>query len=441
MRLTKSFAFTVILALFLPAASLLAVEEPITQTPQVADKPVNVKYPFIAEVIGTGVYVRSGNSTADYSCTKLDSPDKVTVVTEEFGWAKILPPEGCYSWIYKASVKIDPDNPSIGIVEGENVLVWAGSDNIEASRSSGLQACLNKNPDSMDDDDIVDILPNQPETGEYYRIKPPVGAYLWISATYLKYVAPLNFEEPIVVPSEPETQDDTAALPPSNEQKRPKFTNLGDQPQQEQTEGQVDEEQTDTAQPKEEPEPKINIKETQYLQQCHELSARIDEELKKALSEQNYASIKEALMEIKQQADAGKSALYAQFLMERIGRYELAKSVTEELQKQDQQLEKAREKIARAHQAQLDQIPEEAEYLYIGTLKPSHVYTAKTGQKRYLLTDSSGKILCYVVAASPQIDSQLEQKVNTVIGINGSVVSNQKSLVALVAVTDLASVQ
>ena len=441
MRPKKSFMLTVILTACLLMASAFAVEEAITHTPQVDGKPADVQYPFIAEVLGTDVYVRSGNSTADYPSTKLSAPDKVTVVAEVFGWAKILPPEGCYSWIYKASIKIDPDNPAIGIVDGENVRVWAGSDDIEAARSSGLQARLNKNPDSMDDDDIVDILPNQPETGEYYRIKPPAGAYLWISATYLKYVSPLNYDKPIIVPPRPDAQDDSITMPPSDEQKRPQFTNLDEQPQQEPVKIQIEEDQADTTQPAEAPAPKLNTKENEYLQQCHDLGAKIDEELKKPLNKQDYTSMKGALENIKQQADAGKASMYAQFLTDRIGRYELAKSVTEDLQKQDQQLELAKENIAKAHQAQLEQMPKETGYLYVGTLKPSHVYTGKTGQKRYLLMGTSGKILCYMVAASPQVDLQLQQKQNTIIGINGSVVSNQKSLVALVAVTELATVQ
>lgn len=441
MRSTKLFMITVILTTCLLMASAFAVEEAITHTPQVDDKPADVQYPFIAEVIGTDVYIRSGNSTADYPCAKLNAPDKVTVVAEEFGWAKILPPKGCYSWIYKASIKIDPDNPAVGIVDGENVRVWAGSDNIEAARSSGLQTRLNKNPDSIDDDDIVDILPDQPETGEYYRIKPPVGAYLWISATYLKYVSPLKYDKPIIVPPRPDIQDGSITIPPSDEKKRPQFTNLDGQTQQKPIKIQIKEEEKAVAQSKKKPAAKLSAKENEYLQQCHDLNAKIDEELKKPLSEQDYTSIKESLEKIKQQADVGKATTYAQFLTDRIGRYELAKSITEDLQKQDQQLELAKEKIAKARQAQLEQMPTEVSYLYVGTLKPSHVYTAKTGQKRYLLTDVGGKILCYVIAASPEIDAQLGQKENMRIGVNGSIVSNQKSLVALVAVTEIAPIQ
>lgn len=443
MRLTRLFIVAALLvSVFLPV-SALAVEE-TAQTSQMAEKPADAQYPFIAEVIGTNVYVRSGNSQADYHCTKLDAPAKVTVVDEEFGWAKILPPEGCYSWIYKAYVKIEPDNPSVGIVEGENVRVWAGSDDIEAGRSMGLQTKLNKNPDSMDDDDIVDILPNQPETGDYYRIKPPVEAYLWISATFLKYVSPLNYDKPIVVPPRPDTQDDSIAIPPSNEQARPQFTNLNG-PTEEQTQApvkvEIKEEEEKGEEPKQQPAPKLTARENELLKQCYDLSAKIDEELKKPLNDQDYTEIKKQLVTIQEDTDAGKAATHAQFLSERIQRYELAKSVTEILQKQDEQLEQAKQNIEKAYQVQLNQIPEEAQFLYTGTLKPSHVYTSKTGSKRYLLLDANGKILCYLVAASPVIEAQLLQKENMTVGINGTIASNQKSLVSLVAVTELASIK
>jgi len=432
---TRLFILTVILTSALLAVSVFAVEE-AAQTVQVAGKPADAQYPFIAEVVGTDVYVRSGNSTADYPCTKVNTPDKVTVVDEEYGWAKILPPDGCYSWIYKAYVKINSDNPTVGVLTHDNVRVWAGADSIESGSSSGLQTKLNKG-------EIVDLFADQPETGDYYKIKSPTGAHLWISANYLKYVSPLKQDKPIVVPPRPDTQNGDPLIPPSGEQKRPEFTNLNGQSEETQPPVvvEIQQEEEKVEEPKEEKPPQLTTKETELLKQCYDLSAKIDEELKKPLNEQDYTKIKAPLEKIIQQDDAGKAVAYAHFLTNRIGRFELAKSVNEEVAKQEKQLERAKENIEKAHQAQLQQVPEEVNYLYTGTLKPSHVYTGKSGQKRYLLMDSNGKILCYVVAVSPEIDAQLMLKQNTTIGINGSVISNQKSLVALVAVTELVSIQ
>lgn len=439
MRLIRLFMVAVFLVSVFLTTSVYAAEEN-TPTSKIAGRPAEVQYPFIAEVVGNNVYVRSGNSQADYPCTKLDTPAKVTVVEEVYGWAKILPPEGCYSWIYKAYVKVDSANPTVGVLTGDNVRVWAGADNIDSGSSSGLQTKLNTG-------EIVELFADQPETGDYYRIKPPAGAHLWISAEYLKYAAPLTQDKPLVVPPRPDTQKEAVSIPsstqPEGQQERPRFTNLnGEKQPQTPVKVEIQKEEAKVETPKEEPtQPKLTTKENELLQQCYDLAAKIDEELKKPLSEQNYAEVKKQLETIKQDADAGKAGAYAQFLSDLIARYELAQSVTETLEKQDQQLEAAKQKIERAHQAQLNQIPEEVHYLYSGTLKPSHVYTAKTGPKRYLLIDDSGKILCYLVAASPAIEVQLQQKENTTIGVNGTVVSNERSLVALVSVSELKSIE
>ena len=84
--------------------------------------------PYIAEVTGQDVYVRSGAGTAYYFTTKLNAPTRVTVVDHKFSWAVIIPPEGSFSWIYKNYVKLDPTNPKNGTVTGDNVRIWAGAE-------------------------------------------------------------------------------------------------------------------------------------------------------------------------------------------------------------------------------------------------------------------------------------------------------------------------
>ncbi len=377
MRLTKvCMAAAVLMSVLLPM-NVQAAEES-TKISQVAGKPADVQYPYIAQVVGNNVYVRSGNSQADYPCTKLDAPARVTVVDEVYGWAKILPPEGTYSWIFKAYVKVNPANPTVGILTGENVRVWAGADHLDSSSSIGLQTQLNTG-------EIVELYADQPETGDYYRIKPPTGAHLWINADFLKYVEPVKQDRPLIVPPRPDTEKEIsipAETQPSGQQQRPRFTNIdGAQEPAPVAETpiaipvQPEEVKTEPAPeaPVEKPLPKPATRESELLQQCYDLSAKIDKELEKPLNEQNYAEIKQQIETIKQDADAGKAAAYAQYLSDRIARYELAQSVTETLEKHDQQLEEARQKIEQAHQKQLSQIPEETKFLYTGTLKPSHV--------------------------------------------------------------------
>lgn len=442
MRSTTLFMVAAVCMAVLLSIPAFAAE---TQTSQVAGKPADAQYPYIAQVVGTNVYVRSGNSQADYPSTKLDAPAKVTVVDEVYGWAKILPPEGTYSWIYKAYVKVDPANPTVGILTGDNVRVWAGADNIDSGSSSGLQTKLNTG-------EIVELFANQPDTGDYYRIKPPTGAHLWINVDFLKYVGPAKQDRPIVVPPRPETPRDVtipSETQPSGQQQRPRFTNVegidpnepapvAETPIDIQIQPEVVEPETQETKVEEPVSPQA-AKENELLQRCYDLSAKIEEELKKPLDQQNYTDIKTQLEAIKQEGGEGKAAIYAQFLIDRIGRYELAKSVTETLENQDQQLEQARQKIEQAHQTQLKQVPEKVQFLYTGTLKPSHVYTSKTGGKRYLLIGDDGKILCYIVAGTPTIEALLPAKVDTTVGINGTTVSTERSLVTLVSVTELKS--
>lgn len=439
MRSTTLFLITFFVSAF-PAVVFVQGAEETTQTSQVAGKPADAEYPFIAQVTGSDVYVRSGNSQADYPCTKLDAPAQVTVVDEVYGWAKILPPEGTYSWIYKAYVKVDPTDPTVGVLTGDNVRVWAGADNIDSGSSSGLQTKLNTG-------EIVELYPNQPETGDYYKIKPPTGAHLWIYADYLKYGGPAKQDKPIVVPPRPgtQTQQQNVPVPSESEQGRPQFTNVeGRQQQQQQTQPvnvQVQQAQTQQSQQQTEPAPQMTARENDLLKRAYDLAAKIDEQLKKPLAEQVYTEIKKQVQTIIEAKDAGKAATYAQFLADRIERYELAQSVTETLEQQDRQLEQIRQRIEQAHQDQLTQLPEEEEFLYTGTLKASHVYTAKTGPKRYLLVDDSGKIQCYLVAATPSVAAQLEQKIDTTVGINGSIAGNERALVTLVSVTDVTSLE
>ncbi|MHC5180791.1 MAG: hypothetical protein ACYSOW_02790, partial [Planctomycetota bacterium] len=120
---------------------------------------------------------------------------------------------------------------------------------------------------------------------------------------------------------------------------------------------------------------------------------------------------------------------------ERIARYELAVSIIDTLKQQDASLAKAKEKIEKAHQAEIKKVHKEADYIYTGILKVSHVYTSKTGHKRYLLQGPGGKILCYAVPASEQTAGQFEALVGKRVGIQGEVTNDTKSLVTLIKAT------
>jgi hypothetical protein len=230
----KSILVSTVLITLVTAGSAFA-QQAFT-LPKIADRPEGSQFPFIAEVTGNDVYIRTGNSINDYHSGKVNKGFRVMVVDEVLGWAKILPPDGSYSWISKSYVRVDAANPKSGVVTGDSVRVWAGSDYREPLNSPGLQTKLNQG-------EIVEMMPDQPAGGDYFKIKPPVGAHLWISAEYLKFSAPMQ-DKPVVVPprptaaatnqspatqptaQQPAVEQPATDIPPSTEQSRPVFTNL-----------------------------------------------------------------------------------------------------------------------------------------------------------------------------------------------------------------------
>ena len=416
--------------------SLAVAADTPPATPQIAGKPANAVYPFVAAATGNDIYVRSGRGPGYYHCGKVNTGDQVTVVEEISGWAKILPLAENYSWIHKNFVKLNPQTPGVGTIVGDApARIWAGSDFIEPIRSSSLQTRLNAG-------EIIDFYDaTQPASGDYYKIKCPPGAYLWISSEYLKYVGPVKPAEP-VLPQKPAedkalTLEEKLGVEPAEakpaEVTPPPADDKPAEPQEVPAKEEVKPEP---------PKPTPPSKETLFLQQCYDLSEKINLELKKPLKEQNYSEYKEQLNSIIGDGEAGKSAVYAKFLIERIDRYELAIGGTETLKNQDTQLNKLREQIDKAHQAQLQKIPVIKDLpLYTGTVKPSFVYTGTGGQKRFLLTDNTGRILCYMLPAGPEIQGRLEQLISREIGIRGTIISDPKALVTLVSVTAIETIE
>lgn len=393
-------------------------------TPSVAGQPADVVYPFIAEVTGSDVYIRSGRGPGYYHCGKVNQGDRVTVVEEVSGWAKVLPRSDNYSWIHKNYVRLDSQNPQIGTVTGDNVRVWAGSDFIEPIRSFSIQTRLNTG-------ELVDLFdPAQPDSGDYYKIKSPAGAYLWISSEYLRYVSPVKPVEPI----EPIKKPEPVVEEPLTLEER-----LGVEPAPVVTPVKVDEPKPAAPEKKpEEPKPAPVSKEAEYLQQCYDLAEKISAEVKKPIKEQSYGDYKQQLIGIAEDPDAGRATIHAGILIERIERFELAIGVTQTLKEQDARLEQLRAQIEKARQAQVHRIGDAQQRpLYSGTVRPSFVYTGATGQRRYLLTDNEGRIQCYMLAAGPVIEARLEQLLGSRISIRGEIISDPKALVTMVSVTSI----
>ena len=368
--------------------------------------------PYVAEIIGADVYVRSGPGTAYYFCSKLNEPARVIVTGQTYGWSRIVPPDGSFSWISKNYVRVDPDNPTIGFVTGDAVRVWAGSDYEVPMRSSSLQTKLNK-------DDIVTIIPQQDQT-DYYKIAPPTGAHLWISSQYLKYVGPVPKAEPAKLPPRPQTETITRPKTKTEPEKIKETTPAPAVKVDKTVEG-----------------PKLLSTEDQLVKQCHSIEEKIKTETAKPIAEQNYEIIKKDLKTYAEDPKAGKAQLYAKYLLDRIAGVELAIAVADEVKRQDAELEKIRAKIKKNRDEQLAEIPSLDRFVITGILKPSQIFTAQVRQKRYLIVNDEGKIQCYAIPADKSVDADIQKMINRKVGLVGKVTSDPENTVSLIRFTQV----
>ena len=133
-----------------------------------------IKFPFTGKVTGDNVNVRSGPDINYYSTVRLMKGNLVEVAGQEYNWYKIVPPEGSFSWVAKSCVEKVGKNK--GVISRDRVAIRAGSK--FTSRKTAIQMIAKKGLE-------IEILGDD---GEYYKITPPQGAYLWISVDYVKPV-------------------------------------------------------------------------------------------------------------------------------------------------------------------------------------------------------------------------------------------------------------
>lgn len=123
-------------------------------------------------VKGDNVYVRSGSDSNYYPVVKLNKGDKVTVVGSEHGWLKIAPPPGSFSLVDKSMV--DKTSDTSGTLNGAT---WAIAGSQLDKRRYAKQVRLERGA-------TVQIL-GETEDGAFYKVPPPAGAHLWISADFV----------------------------------------------------------------------------------------------------------------------------------------------------------------------------------------------------------------------------------------------------------------
>ncbi len=343
-------------------------------------------FPYIAEIITDNVNIRSGPGTNYYRCGKLSKADRVKVVGSQFSWSRIIPPPGSFSWISKQYVSIDRNNPTVGIVTGDAVRVYAGSELLKPIHSPAVLLKLNR-------DDKVRLMGE--EEGDYYKIIPPAGSYLWLST---KYTEPLGAvgEVPLIVERKVEPKADTGAVV---------YT-------------------------------KSSV-EAKKLKKYHALQKRIEAERAKPMAQQNYVNIKKAILEIANDKEAGKAARYSAVAVKRIERYELALAVGEQVRLQELQLQRIQERIEKARARKLAQVPELGRFAVIGRFQISSIYGEEAELKHYRIIDDSGKILCYALPEGPASKTALSNFVGRKVGLVGTIEPHPQTSKALVRFAEI----
>lgn len=344
-----------------------------------------VKESYVAEVTGNDVFIRSGPGTQFYQCGKLYAGDRVQVVKSQQGWSAIIPPAGCFSWISMQYVSINLQNPTMGVVTGDNVGVYTGSDTEEAKYSTSKQAVLSRGQ-------TVKLLGE--EKDDYYKIFPPQGACLWVSSQFLQSV-----EKPLVkTPALAES-----AVKPTTVKKP------GDP----------------------------NGTPVTGLDLYYALVDKVNAEHKKPLAEQNYTDLKKKLAELAANKDGSRAARYADFTFKQVERYELAAKVGKELEQQNKQLLQTTEKIDEARTTKLAQVPDRSKFAVMGTLETSSVYTGTGQTRRYRVLDETGKTICYVTPTGQAVNADYSKLIGHKVGLVGKIEAHEATARAFIEFTEI----
>ncbi len=350
-----------------------------------------LSFPYVAQITGDNVYIRSGPGTNYYRCGKLHKTDKVKVISAKHSWSRIVAPAGSFSWISKQYVSIDKDSPSTGVVTGDAVRVYAGSEYLKPIHSTIWHFKLNKG-------DKVKLTGE--EAGDYYKIVPPTGAYLWVSTEYTKPLESVSLVSPTIEsvqePQTPGKADVIAGIP------------------------------TD-ARP---------------LEKYYALKDLIEAERAKPITQQDYTNLRKILAEIAANKEDRKAARYAEFTIGQIKRFELALQVDNELKLQDKQLQQIKKRIDKACTAKLAEIPDVGKFAVIGQLQTSSIYYApKTEPKCYRILDDYKKTICYAIPTGPAANMDLSKFVGVKVGLIGTIESHRQTAGALVRFSEIGRVK
>ena len=141
------------------------------------------QFPYVAYVVHTDTYVRSGPGQRYYPTGQLPQGFTVEVYRHDAdGWCAVRPPEGSFSWVPAHEVRRVENG--LAEVAAEKTVTRVGS-TLSVSRSA-VQVLLERG-------ERVAVLPaQQGDDSSWLRVKPPAGEFRWIAAGDLGRQAPME---------------------------------------------------------------------------------------------------------------------------------------------------------------------------------------------------------------------------------------------------------
>lgn len=393
-------------------------------------------FPYKAQVIGKGVYVRSGAASQFYFTSQLDEPAMVTVVDKRFSWCKIVPPAGSFSWIAKEFVVLDSTQPGYGVVTNSDVRVWAGKPDLGPEDSTSPQCKIDKG-------EKVKLLGE--ESGDYYKIAPPKEAYLWINGEFLKYAGPADAS--VKLPKIAESNAVTAATKPADSNTLTAVdANAVIVAKDSNAIVDINSVTVKLPEPKtpsvvtREPKTPIVVKsdhEIEMTRKVRGIIKQVNDERKKPANKQNFDQFVGELKAIESDGQAGMAIEYAKYQLGLISGYHLANQVDSNLGAQQSELEKIRKEIQERRLDLRSKLSIEGGYLVAGKFKKSVIYRSKAGVQRYLIADEQGKILCFAEAADDLKNADMSSYTDQIVGLKGDVLPDKVSGMSVVKFTSI----
>ena len=383
---SRNYKIFFILVILAGTASMSFAQSAIT----VSEEPVSANdantvsapsFPYVAEITGDNVNIRSGPGTNYYDCGKLYKGDRVEVVNTKLGWSCIVPPAGSFSWISMQYISTNIQDVTVGIVTGDIARVYVGADDLKPMHSLSEQIRLKQG-------DQIKLL-GEEEDG-YCKIAPPIGAYLWVSSQYTKLAKSIIHQVPLPV---------------------------------------IDEitEDVNTAAPLE-----ISV-EAEKLKEYYDLKKRIEAERAKPADKQNYTDIKKQLFEIANNENAGKAVRYAQFVISQIESFEAALTAAKEVQLQNTELKKIMERIDKARSTKIAKTQNLGKFVVVGQFQTFKTY----GPGHYRIVDDSGNMICYTLPSEQTSQEDFSKFVGKKVGLVGIIEPHSPTAGALVKFTEI----